>query len=146
MTTNSVPAAGFRYLAVALGSAIGGAARWLISEWLQGYPDTFVPWGTLFVNVTGSFLIGCYAALVIGHARGATVSTASLFVMTGLCGGYTTFSIFSLEVLDLIVAGASLPATFYVAGSLVAWLAAVWAGYTLVRLMRTHQARWGAAR
>lgn len=146
MTSARVTAPGFQYLAVALGSALGGAARWWISDWLQGFPDAFLPWGTLFVNVTGSFLIGCYAALVIGHVRGSSGSAVSLFVMTGLCGGYTTFSIFSVEVLDLVLADESLRAVFYVSGSLIAWLLAVWAGFALIRIMRTHQARWGAAR
>jgi fluoride exporter len=110
------------YLAVGLGSALGAMARWGISVALQA-PDTF-PWGTLSVNVLGSLLIGFYAARVapgrVWHHHGPGLR---LFVMTGFCGGFTTFSMFGLETLLLVETGHLGLAATYVIGSLVLWMA-----------------------
>lgn len=129
------------YLAVGLGSAVGGTARWLISGSMQNWPGSALPVGTLFVNITGSLLIGFYAALAAPEGRLFPGPRERHFVMTGLCGGYTTFSIFSLETLRLVEAGRPALATLHVGVSLAGWLAAVWAGYTLAmrinRLRRT---------
>lgn len=141
MTTSPAsPSRALLYLAVGLGSALGALARWLISDALQ-VPEG-IPWGTLLANVTGSLLIGFYAARIAPGGRWHHHSPAfRLFFMTGFCGGYTTFSIFSLETFLLAQAGRTVLAAAYVAGSLVLWLGGVWAGYALGR-----QARWGAAR
>jgi fluoride exporter len=128
------------YLAVALGSALGALARWLISDALQA-PATF-PWGTLWVNVLGSLLIGFYSARIapgrLWHHHGPGLR---LFVMTGFCGGFTTFSMFGLETLALAESGRHGLAAAYVVGSVVLWMAGAWAGWKL-----GTQARWGAAR
>ncbi|MCA1788372.1 MAG: CrcB family protein, partial [Thioalkalivibrio sp.] len=87
------------YLAAGLGSMIGGSARWLASDlMLVGLGPGF-PWGTLFVNVSGSFLIGFYAALAGPGGRFVAGPAQRHFLMTGVFGGYTTFSIFSLEAI-----------------------------------------------
>lgn len=129
------------YMAVGLGSAIGGTARWLVSEWMQAWAVGGFPWGTLFVNVTGSLLIGFYAALTAPDGRLLAGPRQRHFVMTGICGGYTTFSIFSLETLQLAQAGRLALSGLHVSISLAAWLLAVWAGYALAtrmnRLRRT---------
>lgn len=128
-------------MAVGLGSAIGGTARWLVSEWMQAWAVGGFPWGTLFVNVTGSLLIGFYAALTAPDGRLLAGPRQRHFVMTGICGGYTTFSIFSLETLQLAQAGRLALSGLHVSISLAAWLLAVWAGYALAtrmnRLRRT---------
>jgi fluoride exporter len=129
------------YLAVGLGSALGGVLRWWLTEWLQGPPGEGFPWGTLWVNASGSFLIGCYAAQVAAGRRWAQGLQQRLFFMTGFCGGYTTFSIFSLESILLLQAGRYGLAAAYVGASLLLWLGAAWAGYAL-----GLQGRWGAAR
>jgi CrcB protein len=129
------------YLAVGLGSALGGVLRWWLSELLQAPPGEGFPWGTLWVNTSGSFLIGCYAAQVAQGGRWAQGLRQRLFFMTGFCGGYTTFSIFSLETILLLQAGRYGLAGAYVGASLLLWLGAVWAGYAL-----GTQGRWGAAR
>lgn len=122
------------HVAVGAGSALGGLARWLLSEALGGPPGLGLPWATMFVNASGSFLIGAYAAQVApggrwhGHGPGAR-----LFVMTGFCGGYTTFSIFSLETVLLVQAASYGMAGLYAGGSLAVWLAAAWGGYALAR-------------
>jgi CrcB protein len=126
------------YAAVALGAAVGGAMRWFASELVHGWLGPGFPWGTLFVNVTGSFAIGCYAALAGPGGRLRASPRQRLFVMTGLCGGYTTFSAFSLETLGLLQAGSIGLASLNAGASVTAWLVAVWAGYTLaMRFNRT---------
>lgn len=119
------------YLAVGLGSALGGGARWLASDLLAGWLGAGLPWGTLFVNVTGSWLIGLYAALTAPGGRFAAGPLQRHFVMAGVCGGYTTFSVFSLETVRLLEAGRPAMAAAYVGVSVAGWLAAVWAGYGL---------------
>lgn len=117
------------YVCVAAGSVFGGIARYCVALVLA--TGTGFPWATLFVNVTGSFVIGCYATLSgsSGH-RPASVQQR-LFVMTGFCGGYTTFSAFSLETLMLVRAGMARTALVYVAVSVVTWLLAVWLGHIM---------------
>lgn len=119
------------YAAVAAGSAIGGVLRYLVSLLAGSGLGGGLPWGTLFVNVTGSFVIGFYAARVVG--RGKAGSRLHPFVTTGICGGYTTFSAFSLETLHLARAGRLDLAALYVGLSIAAWLAAVWLGEALGR-------------
>jgi fluoride exporter len=132
---------GALYIAVALGSAIGGTARWLVSEWMQAWAVGGFPWGTLFVNVTGSFLIGFYAALTAPDGRLLASPRQRHFVIAGICGGYTTFSIFSLEALRMALAGNIALSGLHLSISLAAWLLAVWVGYALAtrmnRLRRT---------
>jgi fluoride exporter len=136
-----VPTRATLYLAVGLGSAIGGVARWWLSDALQSPAGHTFPWGTLWVNLSGSFLIGVYAALVAPGGRWSQGVAERLFFMTGFCGGYTTFSVFSLEAVLLLQSGHAGLAGTYVGVSLALWLAAVWTGYTL----GVH-GRWGAAR
>lgn len=127
------------YLAVGLGSALGGTLRWLLSDPLPAAGAGF-PWATLWINASGSLLIAFYAARWSG-TRG------QLFFMTGFCGGYTTFSVFSLETVFLLQAGRAGMAAAYVAASVVLWLAAAWAGYAIGRQGRQgRHGRCGAAR
>lgn len=127
------------YAAVALGSALGGTARWLAGEALHAWAGPGFPWGTLFVNATGSFLIGVYAALAGPDGRLLASPRQRQFVMTGLCGGYTTFSIFSLETIRLIVAGRHALAGLNISVSVALWLGSVWAGWALA--MRINRLR-----
>lgn len=119
------------YLAVAAGSTLGGTARWLAGEAFQVFTSGAFPWSTLFVNITGSLLIGLYAALTGPEGRLLAGATQRHFVMTGLCGGYTTFSVFSLETVRLLEMGSIAAAGLNVGLSLAGWLVAVWAGYAL---------------
>jgi CrcB protein len=118
------------YGLVALGSVIGGEARYLAGVLLQVLGPGF-PWATLFVNGTGSFVIGFYAALTGPDGRVFASSRQRQFVMTGICGGYTTFSAFSLETFQLLRAGHALTALLNVGISVVGWLMAVWLGHAL---------------
>ena len=119
------------YAAVALGTVIGGVLRAIASLAIHGHAEAGFPWATLFVNATGSFVIGLYAALSGPDGRLFAGPTQRQFVMTGICGGYTTFSVFSLETFRLLQAGNLPAAGINVAVSVVAWLLSVWAGYTI---------------
>lgn len=123
------------YAFVAAGSVVGGVARYLVSLGLAAVPG--LPWATLFVNATGSFIIGFYATLSSPDGRIFASARQRQFVMTGFCGGYTTFSAFSLETLMLFRAGLSWSGWAYIAISVACWLLAVWLGHMLaVRLNR----------
>lgn len=123
------------YACVATGSVVGGVTRYLASVLIAGTPG--LPWATLFVNVTGSFIIGFYATLSGPDGRLFASAQQRQFVMTGFCGGYTTFSAFSLETFKLFRSGSTSAAATYIAVSVVCWLLAVWLGHMLaVRLNR----------
>jgi CrcB protein len=119
------------YVAVGVGSALGGMARFWCSGLVAGVTGETFPWGTLFVNVTGSFVIGFFGTLTSPDGRVLVGSTARQFVMVGICGGYTTFSSFSLQTLNLLNDGEGFRAGLNVSLSLVLCLLAVWAGYAL---------------
>lgn len=125
------------YLAVGLGSAIGSGARVATSFAMQQFLGHGFAWGTLTVNVLGSFLIGLYATLTEPDGRLMASPATRQFVLAGFCGGFTTFSIFSLETLFLVEAGAFGRAGLNIGLSIALWLLAVWIGYRLgVRLNR----------
>jgi CrcB protein len=119
------------YLWVGLGSALGGMGRfWLSGVAAQRVGETF-PWGTLVVNVTGSFAIGLFAALTGSDGRWLVSPRFSSFFMAGLCGGYTTFSSFSLQTFNLVREGQWLHAGANAVASLLSCLVAVWLGHLL---------------
>jgi len=118
------------YLCVGLGSGLGGMGRFWISGLLAGtrVGETF-PLGTLVVNVTGSFLIGLVAALTGPDGRLAWSQRAIQFFMAGLCGGFTTFSSFSLQTLNLVHEGEHGAALLNIILSVATCLLSVWLGY-----------------
>jgi CrcB protein len=115
------------YACVATGSVLGGLTRYLVALALQTGPG--LPWSTLFINATGSFIIGFYAALSGPDGRLFPSAQQRQFVMTGFCGGYTTFSTFSLETFKLFHSGLALTALANVVISVMCWLLAVWLGH-----------------
>lgn len=118
-------------LVIFLGSGLGGLARWWVSGAVASrFGETF-PWGTLLVNVTGSVAIGFFAGLTGPEGRVFAPPTVRQFFMLGVCGGYTTFSSFSLQTLHLAGSGEWVRAGANVAGSVVLCLAGVWAGHVL---------------
>jgi fluoride exporter len=126
---------------VGLGAALGSVLRFLTSYGATAVLGAGYPWGTLTANVLGSFVIGCYATLTGPGGRWPAGNRQRQFVMTGICGGFTTFSLFSLETLQLAQTGGWRPASANVAVSALMWLAGVWLGYRLaLRIMRTETA------
>lgn len=116
---------------VALGGAIGSAARHAASLAVATHLGRAFPYGTLTVNVTGSFAIGALAAVL--SARPHAHEVWRLLLLTGVLGGFTTFSAFSLETLQLLGTGATGRALVNVAANVVLCLAACWAGMLFVR-------------
>jgi CrcB protein len=119
------------YFWIAIGSALGGMARY----WCSGVAarligETF-PWDTLIVNVVGSFIIGFFATVTGPDGRIFADTLTRQAVMIGFCGGYTTFSSFSLQTLNLLQDGEWGLAGANIAFSVIACLVAVWAGYAL---------------
>jgi CrcB protein len=94
-------------------------------------PTSPFPWGTFWVNVSGCLAIGFFATLTGPGSRHFAGNDARLFLLTGICGGYTTFSAFSLQTLDLLRAGDWPRAGAYVVGSVAVCLGSVWLGHLL---------------
>ncbi|QUD86491.1 fluoride efflux transporter CrcB [Phenylobacterium montanum] len=117
------------YLWIAVGSALGGMARYACSSLVAGWFGQAFPWGTLIINVLGSFVIGFFATLTGPDGRVLVPGDVRQFVMVGLCGGYTTFSSFSLQTLTLAQDGEFVRAGFNVVASVVLCLVSVWLGY-----------------
>ncbi len=106
-------------LAVGLGSGLGAVTRLLLSVWLYVPPGTGLPLATLLANLLGSLLIGFYTALTAPDGRWAVRPAIRLLVLGGFCGGFTTFSLFSLESLLLLQQGRGLLALFYLLATLL---------------------------
>lgn len=116
---------------VGFGGAIGAVARYMVTVTAIRMFGPMFPWGTLAVNIVGSLLMGALAALFLAKAPDAM--GLRLFVLTGVLGGFTTFSAFSLDVVELIERGAWGLMTAYVVGSVVVSIVACLAGVALVR-------------
>ncbi len=117
------------YFLVASGGALGSVARFFLSGVVANQLGSSFPWGTLIVNVTGSFAIGFFATFTTSEGRVFASPNTRQFFMTGICGGYTTFSSFSLQTLNLARDGEWFRAGANTAGSVVLCLAAVWLGH-----------------
>ena len=116
------------YLWVGLGGALGSMARhWCNGAFLRAFGANWM--GTLVINVLGSLVIGLASSLMSNDGRFPSTPTAQVFVMTGICGGYTTFSAFSLQTLSLIQGSQWLAAGLNIVLSVVLCLAAVWIGH-----------------
>lgn len=120
---------------VALGSALGGAGRYAVSGFMAHFVGETFPWGTLTVNVAGSFLITLVAAMTGPDGRMFMSSDIRQFIMLGVLGGFTTFSSFSLQTLALMQDGEWLRVSGNVVGSVVLCLAGAWAGHALATLI-----------
>ena len=118
------------FLLVAVGSAFGGALRYLVSLGLVAQKG--FPWATLSVNVGGSFLIGLLSGLIARHC-GGNGESVRLFAVVGFCGGFTTFSTLSNETFRLLEGSQWLSAAVYVGISVLAGLLAVCFGYWIVK-------------
>jgi CrcB protein len=128
------------YIWIAIGSALGGVARY----WCSGVAARLVgetfPWGTFAVNVVGSFIIGFFATLTGPDGRVYVGTTGRQFVMVGICGGYTTFSSFSLQTLNLMNDGEWFRAGANIGLSVLCCLVAVWVGH--VAAMSMNAMKW----
>ncbi|HUZ60419.1 MAG TPA: fluoride efflux transporter CrcB [Hanamia sp.] len=123
----------YRYLIyVIIGSSIGGAARYLSQEFVQKNFPSFIPLGTLSVNIVGSFIIGIIYALA---ERSKISAEVRIFIATGFCGGFTTFSSFAFENVRLLQDGEYFNTALYVVLSLVIGFIAVYLGILFTKLI-----------
>ncbi len=118
------------YLWVALGSAIGGCLRYGLGRLMFPVSAT---WSTVLINVLGSFVIGFFGTLTMAGSRWAAPESVRIFVMVGICGGFTTFSSFSLQTFDLLRTGAWGRALLNAGLSVVLCLGAVALGHSLAQ-------------
>lgn len=133
--TTSTSDTAILYAYVVAGSVLGGVARYAASVFIPAVSG--FPLATLFVNIVGSFIIGFYGTLSGPDGRLFVTVRQRQFVMTGFCGGFTTFSSFSLETVRLLQAGMTHTALLNIGISVVTWLLSVWLGYaTASRLNR----------
>ncbi|MEM7176800.1 MAG: fluoride efflux transporter CrcB [Pseudomonadota bacterium] len=119
---------------VAAGGAIGATMRFLVGHWSVRALGTGFPWGTLIVNVAGSFAMGVIAVVLLERFPGS-FARWSPFIMTGVLGGFTTFSAFSLDALLLIEKDKTGLALAYIGASVILSLGGLWAGFTLARAL-----------
>jgi CrcB protein len=117
------------YAVIALGGAAGSVLRFWLANAIQHRAGTAFPWGTIAVNVIGSFLIGFIFCVTLEGARFAASATWRNFLMVGVLGGFTTFSAFSLQTLELWRAGSVLPALANVLVSVIVCLFACALGW-----------------
>ena len=118
-------------IAVACGGALGSVARYLFGIGVGKVLGITFPWGTLLINIIGSFVIGALAE-AFALRWDASLETRA-FLIVGICGGFTTFSSFSLDFALLMGRGATAPAVVYVTASVALSIAAVYAGLHAVR-------------
>jgi CrcB protein len=128
------------YFWVGLGGALGSVARYWASGWIAKHFGETFPWGTLLVNVTGSLVIGFFATVTSAEGRWLAASELRMFFMVGLCGGYTTFSAFSLQTLHLARDGDWLRAGANTVASFILCLLAVWLGHVLATAVNPGKA------
>jgi CrcB protein len=117
------------YFWVAIGGALGSMARYAMSGFIAALTGGTFPYGTLVVNVTGAILIGFLATLTSPDSRFFIPASGRIFMMTGICGGYTTFSTFSLETANLMRDGEWTAALANVGFSVILCLMAIWIGH-----------------
>lgn len=120
-----------RVLAIAAGGAVGSVLRFWLTGTIQSITGRGFPYGTLAVNAIGCFVAGFLVVLLLERLVSNDVWRAGLLI--GLLGGFTTFSAFSVETLNLVEHGAWLKAGLYVAASVILCLVAVWFGALLAR-------------
>lgn len=111
-----------------IGGGLGSLARWGASGWIANTIGETFPWGTLLVNISGSFIIGLFATVTGPEGRWLASASFRQFFMLGICGGYTTFSSFSLQTLSLMRGGEWAPAAGNILGSVVFCMIGVWLG------------------
>lgn len=117
-------------LFVGSGGFIGSVLRYFISQYIQSKPESGFPYGTLAVNIIGCFLIGIVYAL---FSKGELTNDWKLFLATGICGGFTTFSAFSNEMLMLFKSGNITEGVIYLTVSIVAGLLATLSAYLIIK-------------
>ncbi len=126
------------YLWVAIGGALGTMARFWLANTMAVLTGAEFPWGTLIINILGSFVISFFGMLTGTAPRFAVSYDTRVFVTVGLCGGFTTFSSFSLQTIELLRTGQAGRAGIYIAASVILCLAACALGFWLATVLGNH--------
>lgn len=120
-------------LLIGLGGGIGSIARYWCQKWFADNFQHPFPWGTFTVNILGCFLIGVFYA--IAEKSSLLSPQTRLFLITGLCGGFTTFSTFAFENMNLLRSGDVAYGILYITSSVVLGIGAVFAGISIIKLL-----------
>ena len=120
-----------RYLGIGTGAFLGANLRYLLQTWTANRWGPDFPYGTLLINVSGSLILGFF--ITLATQRLAVSPNMRAFIAVGLLGGYTTFSSFSVETLNLLQAGRGLSAVLYMTGNVFLGLAGAYLGVVLAR-------------
>jgi CrcB protein len=123
------------YILVFVGAGLGGVLRHTLNLAVGRLLGTGFPWATAFINVSGSFTMGFFIGWLAFKAGAGWTQSARLFVATGVLGGYTTFSSFSLESILLLERGEAGAAAAYVGGSVLLGIVGLWGGLSLARAL-----------
>jgi fluoride exporter len=123
------------YFLVGIGGALGSMARFGLSVFVGERVQGNFPWGTFLVNIIGSFVIGALAAVADQPGRFSLSPAMRQLLMVGICGGFTTFSSFSIQTLELMRGGQPLYAAANVVGSVLLCLLAVWGGHQFGQIL-----------
>lgn len=118
-------------LYIAVGGAAGSICRYLLSIWINSQFRSLMPWGTLLVNFLACFLVGLFYGLASRHEN--LPASVVLLLTTGFCGGFSTFSAFAYENLQLLKSGAGVYALTYTAISIIIGVAAVFLGFQIIK-------------
>ncbi|SHM28215.1 CrcB protein [Caldanaerovirga acetigignens] len=121
------------YLYISIGGALGALARYILSAWLNDKITTDIPFGTLFINLTGSFLLGLLYSLSMNFIVSENI--IKFFIMIGFLGAFTTFSTFSLETLIMLYEGSLKGALINVVSNVLGGLVATFLGINLINLI-----------
>ena len=121
------------FILVAIGGALGSVFRYSIGILFSSFSLTTFPWGTLFVNITGSFLMG----IVFFISKDFISEEFKLFLSVGLLGGYTTFSAFSLDVINMLFNKDYLLSILYILASVFISIFFLLAGFLLMKLLNS---------
>jgi len=124
-------------LLIMLGGALGTLLRYLISTFATAAPHE-LPWATIAINIAGSFIIGFFGTLTLASGKFPVSENLRLLVMVGICGGFTTFSSFSLQTFDLMRRGYVVRAAINIAGSVILCICAVALGHLIAAHFNRH--------
>jgi fluoride exporter len=124
-------------LLIMLGGALGTLIRYLISVQTSAAPHE-LPWSTIAINISGSFLLGFFGTFTLSNGKFPVSENIRLLVMVGICGGFTTFSSFSLQTFDLMRNGHFLRAAINIIGSVVLCICAVALGHLIAAQLNSH--------
>jgi CrcB protein len=128
------------YLYVAIGGALGSMARFWLANTMAVLTGAEFPWGTLLINIIGSFVISFFGLLTGTARQFAVPNEVRVFVTVGLCGGFTTFSSFSIQTVELVRTGETARASLYIAASVTLCLAACALGFWSAALIAARSA------